>query len=115
MSDLDSKLRCLAAELLDMAADRFGNDVCTDWDWPQSWTAEEKETAFRAYHEWNGDPEDATGEPALANFCAMSLCAAWLRREVLQPAGKRSDPEWLEEVGRRMAELADELRCRGNS
>lgn len=78
------KLNRLAADLLDEAADRYGNDTCTDWDWPEDWSEDERRQVYLAFHEWNGDPEDATGEPRLANFCAMSFCAAWLRGEVLR-------------------------------
>lgn len=69
----------LAAILLDQAADRYGNDICNDWEFPDEWTREDRELAVQEYHEWNGDPEEVEpGEDSLPNFCAMFFAASVL-------------------------------------
>jgi len=50
----------LAAKLLEMADEEFGNHVCNDvyesfWD---GWEKEERQEFVKQYHEWNGDPEE---------------------------------------------------------
>lgn len=48
--------RTILARLLQMAADQFSNHGCNDFDLPDS---DEARELIHAYHEWNGDPEEA--------------------------------------------------------
>ena len=68
----------LAAQLLQMASDRFSNDCCTDYEFPESWTDEQVKTFSKEYHEWNGDPEE---EGIFDNWVAMDWIAEKLKRE----------------------------------
>jgi hypothetical protein len=79
----------LAARLLRMAADEFGNHGCNDFDLvgDGNMLAKEAKEFRRAYHDWNGDPEsfleDAPGRTDLADFAAMSYLAHLLEEEGL--------------------------------
>jgi hypothetical protein len=50
--------RRLIAVLLNMASDEFGNHGCNDFDLSAIVTPEQGKALMRAYHEWNGDPEE---------------------------------------------------------
>jgi hypothetical protein len=83
---MDAKLRAVAAALLDDAADSFANHGCNDFDLSRfGLTIAEMREVVRAYHRWNGDPEeaerysDAQLNHALGDFSLMRLLAAMLR------------------------------------
>lgn len=48
----------IASLMLSIAADSFSNHGCNDWDWPENIPQAEREAFVKAYHEWNGDPEE---------------------------------------------------------
>lgn len=71
----------LAAKLLKMADEEFGNHGCNDvdesfWD---GWTKEERQEFVKEFHEWNGDPEEYDPNFLhLPDFCLMGFLAAKL-------------------------------------
>jgi hypothetical protein len=79
--------RKLAARLLRLAADRFSNHGCNDFDMAEVIPDQtERDEIVRAYHEWNGDPQDYTeaGEVAdyrLMDWMAMDFMANRLTRD----------------------------------
>ncbi len=76
------KERGLAADFLDRAAEEFSNRSCNDFDFPESWTREEKQNFIRGYYENNGDPEEYDPKDlTIADFAAMGYLAALLRGE----------------------------------
>lgn len=71
----------LAAKLLDQASDRFGSDICNDWDFPAEWTLEQKQKFVKEAHEWNGDPEEYNPNFLhMPNFFVMGFLAAKLAK-----------------------------------
>jgi len=51
--------RQLAAHLLEMAADKFGNHGCNDFDLSElGFTEKQAQETVVAFHHWNGDPEE---------------------------------------------------------
>lgn len=44
----------LAAQLLDEAADKYGDNVCNDWNFPKDWKVEDKQEIVKAMHVDNG-------------------------------------------------------------
>jgi hypothetical protein len=55
---MTDKEQALVGQFLKAFSDRLGNDCCNDWNFPDDWTHEEKVEFCRAYHDWNGDPEE---------------------------------------------------------
>lgn len=57
MTTLEKKL---AAKMLDISSDEFGNHGCNDVDDAmfEGWELWERQDFCRRYHEWNGDPEE---------------------------------------------------------
>lgn len=80
-----AKLLTLAADLLELASDEFGNHGCNDWDPPADWDDCDRDAfALRAWVA-NGRPKDE--EPTKddpqhvqADWWAMYTCACELRR-----------------------------------
>jgi hypothetical protein len=81
LSDLE---RQLAAHLLSMAADKFGNHGCSDFDLKEvGFTEKQARELVVEYHHFNGDPEELQdmvehGENWLTNmgdWCLMSWMA----------------------------------------
>lgn len=66
--------RILAAQLLETASERFTNHGCNDFDPrcdPQDWL-----DFVKAYHDWNGDPEEFDpSQPHLPDWAVMSFLA----------------------------------------
>lgn len=57
--DRHSKILLLASEMLDQYSDRLGNDGCNDWDWPESWTSEDRSLFLAKFHKHNrSQPQD---------------------------------------------------------
>lgn len=79
---MNIKERMLAAVMLDMASDKFSSHGCNDWEFPNSWTKEEKIAFLRGYHAWNGDPEEEFSERYLhiSDFAVMSFLAHKIRQ-----------------------------------
>jgi hypothetical protein len=78
---MTEKERAVAAQLLEMASEEFGNHGCNDWDFPKGWTKEEKIAFCKEYHEWNGDPEDFDPNFLhLPDYAVMSFMADKLKR-----------------------------------
>lgn len=70
----------LAGDLLRIASERFGSQVCNDYFLPETWTQQERDEFVLAMHVWNGDPENAAGRTAIGDFEAMGFLAAELRQ-----------------------------------
>lgn len=68
--------RELASNLLSQAADRYGSDTCHDWNFPASWSVEQKQEFVKDFHDWNGDPEEYDPKfLQLPNFAVMAFLA----------------------------------------
>jgi hypothetical protein len=87
----NAKLLNLAAELLDMAGDKFGNHCCNDFRLIEStnWTAAERRQLAIDCEVHNGDkdelerlselPEGDSEFDIFSDFCLMFYCAHALR------------------------------------
>lgn len=76
-----AQLLCMA-DLLDAAADKFGNHGCNDWDWPAGVPEADRMAIVRAFHDWNGDPQEFDPEwLSLPDFAAMRYFAGLCRIE----------------------------------
>jgi hypothetical protein len=74
------KEMALAAALLDEASESYSNHGCNDWEFPADWTRAEKVAFVRAWHEWNGDPEEFDEKHlSLPDYAVMSFLADRLR------------------------------------
>lgn len=74
----------LAAKLLDESADIYSNNGCNDWEFPKTWSQEERRAFMREYHEWNGDLDEF--DPSLPikyapDFAVMRFLAHKLKEE----------------------------------
>lgn len=82
---MTDKEKMLVVKLLDMASDEFSNHGCNDFDLREQsdLTTEEMVNFDKAWHEWNGDPEEH--EPERAHFqtdwALMRYFADRLRKE----------------------------------
>ena len=65
------KLRRLAGELLDLAADEFSNHGCNDLDRPSYFTKEEWHRLSSEYELWNSNGKDETSDNP-PDFVVMS-------------------------------------------
>lgn len=69
--------RKLAAILLEMASNHFGNHGCNDFPLEKYLTPEEQQMLTKQYHEWNGDPEEYNPDrPMSLDFALMGFLAA---------------------------------------
>lgn len=101
MTAADRRYLQLAADLLDETAETVGNRGSNDWEFPATWSADERRQAVLDFHELNGDPEEvAEREDFLMDYCAMSLAAANCRTLAASPAAPEASlindlAEWL--------------------
>jgi predicted glycosyltransferase involved in capsule biosynthesis len=59
----------LLVELLELASDSFGNHGCSDFDLEKSVPSlEDRRALMKAYHEYNGDPEEFMEEEEFGTF-----------------------------------------------
>lgn len=73
---LSPKEMILAARLLQSASNEFANHGCNDWKFPHTWNQEEKEEFVKAFHDYNGDPEEFNPEWLnLHDYAVMSFLA----------------------------------------
>lgn len=86
---MDAKILLLASEMLDEYSDRLGNDGCNDWDWPESWTSEDRALFLAKFHRHNRsqprdieDWGDTLGNSSVAYTLAKELAALASRREL---------------------------------
>lgn len=82
---MTNKEKKLAVMFLKMASEEFSRHGCNDLD-PgllTDWSPEEIIALDKAYHEWNGDPEEHGPDNSwLPDFALMSFLAAKLDDEV---------------------------------
>ena len=71
----------LAAKMLSDYADLLGNRCCNDWDFPEGWSEDLKREFAKAYHEYNGDPEEYDEN----NLSLSDFCVADLLSDILKP------------------------------
>lgn len=73
----------LAADMLDMAADKFGNHVCNDFKWPEYLTLEDRLSMLDAFRA--GDPDTLAADLERAyspgDWVVMLALAKMLRLE----------------------------------
>lgn len=70
------KVRRLAAELLELAAERFSNHGCNDLKRPSYFTKEEWLQLAKDYEQWNSngqDPATPLGDWSAMNWCSILL------------------------------------------
>jgi hypothetical protein len=68
--------RRLAVELLRVAAEEFSNHGCNDFKRPEWFPRDEWDAMNRAYHERNGDPEEArSSDYSMSDFVLMGHIA----------------------------------------
>jgi hypothetical protein len=81
---MNKKEKELAAKMLDLASDEFGNHTCNDLPnsvW-KGWTKEERQKFVKAFHKWNGDPEEYDPNFLhMSDSSVMSFLAAKLKGE----------------------------------
>lgn len=71
------KVRRLASELLEVAADQFSNHGCGDLEKPSYFTKAEWKQLAVDYEKWNSGGEDDAGP--LADWVAMTWCGILLK------------------------------------
>lgn len=74
----------LAGKLLRMASEEFGNHGCNDFDLVEDGklTAKEADVFMKAFHTWNGTPDEyEPGDTSLGDFIVMDVLADLLERE----------------------------------
>ena len=70
----------LAADLLEIASDKFANHSCNDFDLPESWSDEECDEFTFMMQQWNGDPENhEPGSRITMDWFAMAFLSKCLR------------------------------------
>lgn len=82
--------RRLLADLLVMGGEAYANRICNDFDLSASIPdGDERDRIVRAYHEWNGDPEeywddvdDGRGDYRMMDFMLFAYFAAKVRGEI---------------------------------
>lgn len=78
---MTAKQKMLAAKFLQEAAERYGNDGCNDWDWPENWTPQERAEFAKGLAEHESmDPVDILRAPM--NYMVMYYLAELLAGEV---------------------------------
>jgi len=81
---MNKKEKAIAAKLMQMARDEFGDHGCNDLDsdfW-DGWTIDERKQFIREYHEYNGDPEEFDENYLhLPDYAVMGFMAHKLRLE----------------------------------
>lgn len=57
---MNDKEKSLAANLLNIASDEFGNHGCNDVSEQvfKDWSLNERQKFVKEFHEWNGDPDE---------------------------------------------------------
>ncbi len=78
---MNYKERVLAAKLLKLSADEFGNHGCNDVDddMYEGWTLAERQQFVKEFHDWNGDQEEYDPRHInLPDFCLMDYLASKL-------------------------------------
>ena len=78
--------RKIAAKLLRMAADEFSSHGCNDFDLTEVIPDQaERDALVRAYHGWNGDPEEyyeaGSRDYRLMDWMLMDFMAALMEEE----------------------------------
>ena len=58
--NLSIREKNLAAKLLEIASEKFGNYICNDVDESifSDWTIRQRQEFVKEFHKWNGDPEE---------------------------------------------------------
>jgi hypothetical protein len=77
---ITKKEMLLASEMLKDYSYALGRNVCNDFDFPKSWTADEINSFYNRYHEWNGDA-DEIHEPSVSipDFAVAAFLAHLLK------------------------------------
>jgi len=81
---MNTREKQLAARMLEMADEEFGNHGCNDVDESiyEGWTRRQRQAFVRGYHEYNGDPEEYDPDQLdLPDFCIMGYLASKLAKE----------------------------------
>ncbi len=79
---MTDKERILAADLMQLASEEFGDHGCNDLDDKlfEKWSKEEIQQLTKEYHDFNGDPEEYNPNHLyLPDFAVMAYLANKLR------------------------------------
>jgi hypothetical protein len=80
MEPIPPKWLGLAGDLLELAADKFSNHGCNDYEFPKDWTVAERRRMLRAMHDWNGDPGEYDPDEAVTmDWFVMAFLADRLK------------------------------------
>ena len=112
--DLTPDLARLAANLLRLAGNDFGNHGCNDFDLtkiPGFETSEARAALDLAKHTWNGDPEehDAEGDHRFGyDWCLMMFLADVIEKAAGEPPKKGATEKRTIQVQKATSATADE-------
>lgn len=86
MKTIPPKWMAFAADLLELASDKFSNAGCNDIDVPEGWTDADAYEFGRAFEGWNSegrgfDPDN----PWVKDYAAMSFLAHLIREATTRP------------------------------
>lgn len=80
---MNEKQKQIAVEMLSQHANELGNNICNDWDFPDSWTHQERADFCKGYHAWNGNPEEFSEDCFyMSDFCVARYLAHLLSLEL---------------------------------
>lgn len=82
---MNIKEKELAAKMLKLASDYFGNHGCNDVEESvyDGWTKEERQHFVKEFEEWNGSPQDYNPDDLhLPDWAIMSFLAFKLKVDV---------------------------------
>ena len=95
----------LAASMLKMASDEFGDHICNDFELPDSWTQQECDDFILAMETWNGDTRDyQPGSRLTQDYFVMSYLASRI-------LGCAEDIETLEQIVAEWRSVAEYFGC----
>lgn len=77
---MNANEQILASKMLEEFSDILAGRGCNDFNFPDSWTEEEKEVFVRDFHVWNGDPEEFDKDNwYISNFCVAMFLSEKLK------------------------------------
>jgi len=79
---MNKKEKQLIINFLGELSESQSNAGCNDWNFPEDWTEEEKQSFAKEFYEFNGTPEEYEGDYDLADFCVVDVLAEKLKKEL---------------------------------
>ena len=79
---MNPEWKLLAADLLKEVGQEYSNHVCNDWEFPADWSLEDRQDFVKAYHDYNGDPEEFDPNFLhLPDFAVLGFLSHLLKQE----------------------------------